>query len=78
VERFDKEKGNWLACGRSKENSFLARGLVDGNEYRFRISAVNKYGYSDTLENKENIMIGSDGGGAGGGGATSDDSVRNM
>ena len=30
----DREKGSWLACGRSKENTFLARGLIEGHEYR--------------------------------------------
>ena len=25
---------------------------------RFRVSAVNKYGYSDTLENSESVLIG--------------------
>ena len=34
VERMDREKGSWLACGRSKENTFLARGLIEGHEYR--------------------------------------------
>ena len=34
VERMDREKGSWLACGRSKENTFLARGLIQGHEYR--------------------------------------------
>ena len=32
----DREKGSWLACGRSKENTFLARGLIEGHEYRYR------------------------------------------
>ena len=40
--------------------------------YRFRVSAVNKYGYSDTLENTESVLIG------GGGEAGKDESVRNM
>ena len=26
--------------------------------HRFRVSAVNKYGYSDTLENSESVLIG--------------------
>ena len=34
MERMDREKGSWLACGRSKENTFLARGLIEGHEYR--------------------------------------------
>ena len=33
----DREKGSWLACGRSKENTFLARGLIQGHEYRSEI-----------------------------------------
>ena len=40
--------------------------------YRFRVSAVNKYGYSDTLENNESVLIGA------GGDADKDESVRNM
>ena len=37
VERMDREKGSWLACGRSKENTFLARGLIEGHEYRHEV-----------------------------------------
>ena len=39
--------------------------------YRFRVSAVNKYGYSDNGES-ESVLIG------GGGDAGKDESVRNM
>ena len=58
IERFETEKGDWLACGRTKENAFEAKGLIPGHEYRFRVSAVNRYGYSDVLESKEALKIG--------------------
>ena len=58
IERLEDGKADWLACGRTKENSFEARGLLPGRGYRFRVSAVNKFGYSDLAETKEPMIIG--------------------
>lgn len=70
MERFETEKGDWLACGRSKETTFDAKGLIQGHEYKFRVSAVNKYGYSDTTESNETLLIGAV--------SELDEAVRNM
>jgi len=62
VERFDTEKGQWTACGKSPatENTFSARGLLPGREYKFRVSAVNEHGDSDPAETKDSIIASAD------------------
>ena len=60
-----------MACGKAHGNSFDAKGLMSGLEYKFRVSAVNEYGDSDPTEAKETIkMISS--------AEDMDNSVRNM
>merc|ERR1711862_749537 len=39
VERYELDRGCWMACGKSHGNTFDARGLMKGHEYRFRVSA---------------------------------------
>ena len=53
VERWESGKEGWLACGRSKANTFEALGLITGKVYKFRVSAVNRYGYSDPADSSE-------------------------
>ncbi|XP_059095455.1 twitchin-like [Tigriopus californicus] len=60
IERFDADKGFWMACGRSKETSFEAIGLLKGHEYRFRVSASNRLGESDPVETPETFLIEAD------------------
>ena len=55
VERYELDRGCWMACGKSHGNTFDARGLMKGHEYRFRVSAVNEHGDSDPAEAKETI-----------------------
>ena len=55
VERFELDRGCWMACGKSHGNTFDAKGLLRGHEYRFRVSAVNEHGDSDPAEAKETI-----------------------
>merc|ERR1719412_2415488 len=73
VERFDTEKGQWTACGKSPatENTFSARGLLPGREYKFRVSAVNEHGDSDHAVTKETIIAAADA-------DAMDSAVRNM
>lgn len=56
------EKGQWTACGKSPatENTFSARGLLPGRQYKFRVSAVNQYGDSDPAEAKDYVIPSSD------------------
>ena len=59
-----------MACGKAHGNSFDAKGLMKGREYKFRVSAVNEHGDSDPTEAKETIkMLSSE---------DMDSSVRNM
>ena len=60
-----------MACGKSHGNSFDAKGLMSGLEYKFRVSAVNEYGDSDPTEAKETIKMMSSA-------EDMDNSVRNM
>lgn len=60
IERFDSEKPGWLACGRSKETRFEAVGLMVGHQYRFKVTAVNRYGDSEGVETKEAVAVGAE------------------
>jgi hypothetical protein len=73
VERYDTEKGQWTACGKSPatDNTFSARGLLPGREYKFRVSAVNEHGDSDHAVTKETIIAAADA-------DAMDSAVRNM
>ena len=57
VERFELDRGCWMACGKSHGNTFDAKGLLKGREYKFRVSAVNEHGDSDPIEAKETIVM---------------------
>ncbi len=62
-----------MACGKSHGNTFDAKGLLKGREYRFRVSAVNEHGDSDPTEAKDPVIVatlGSD--------SDLDSAVRNM
>lgn len=51
VKRADAE--NWIKCNIPRalhETNYTATGLCDGTEYQFRVSAVNKIGFSDPSE----------------------------
>lgn len=46
-----------MACGKSHGNTFDAKGLMKGHDYKFRVSAVNEHGDSDPTEAKETICL---------------------
>lgn len=56
VEKMDKDTGRWVPAGRSKEPKLDVTNLVPGQEYKFRVSAVNAEGESEPLEAEEYII----------------------
>ena len=57
IEKYESEKGCWMACGKSHDNTFEVKGLLSGHEYRFRVSAVNEFGDSDATEAQNKVCI---------------------
>lgn len=56
VEKQDKETGRWVPVGRSKDQFMKVENLVPGQEYTFRVSAVNEEGESEPLEAEHSII----------------------
>lgn len=56
VEKMDTETGRWIPVGRTKEPSMVVENLVPGQEYKFRVSAVNAEGESEPLETDHGIV----------------------
>lgn len=56
VEKMDVETGRWIAVGRSKDPKMDVTNLTPGQEYKFRVSAVNSEGESEPLEATESIV----------------------
>ncbi|KAG8335958.1 myosin light chain kinase activity protein [Homalodisca vitripennis] len=50
VEKMDTETGRWVPAGRSKEPKMDVENLVPGQEYKFRVMAVNAEGESEPLD----------------------------
>jgi len=44
VEKMDMDNGRWVPCGEVKETSMKVENLIEGHDYKFRISAVNRQG----------------------------------
>lgn len=49
VEKMDMDTGRWVPAGRSKEPFLNVENLTPGQEYKFRVSAVNAEGESEPL-----------------------------
>lgn len=47
MEKLDPETGLWVPAGRSTEPEMNVTGLTPGQEYKFRVKAVNKEGESE-------------------------------
>lgn len=56
VEKFDADSGLWLPVTKTKDLDAEVLGLVPGNEYQFRVKAVNKEGESEPLETLSPII----------------------
>ena len=56
VEKMDTESGRWMSAGRAKEPFIELNNLVPGQEYKFRVMAVNAEGESEPLEAEEAIV----------------------
>lgn len=56
VEKMDTETGRWVTAGKSKEPKLDLDNLVPGQEYKFRVSAVNAEGESEPLVADETIV----------------------
>ncbi|XP_047102318.1 twitchin isoform X3 [Schistocerca piceifrons] len=56
VEKMDTETGRWVPVGRSKEPNMEVANLVPGQEYKFRVMAVNAEGESEPLEADQAIV----------------------
>lgn len=56
VEKMDTENGRWIPVGRSKDPKMEVANLTPGQEYKFRVSAVNAEGDSEPLEAEESIV----------------------
>ncbi|XP_021713428.1 twitchin isoform X4 [Aedes aegypti] len=56
VEKFDKETGRWVPVGRTPDTHMDVTNLEPGQEYLFRVSAVNDEGISEPLSTEQFIM----------------------
>ncbi|GBP08919.1 Twitchin [Eumeta japonica] len=56
VEKMDVESGRWLPSGRFKEPFAELNNLVPGQEYKFRVLAVNTEGESEPLNGDKSII----------------------
>lgn len=56
IEKFDSDTGIWLPVGKTEVPEYNVDGLVSGNEYKFRVKAINKEGESEPLETFGSII----------------------
>jgi predicted phage tail protein len=56
VEKLDTATGRWVPAGRAKEPKIELNNLEPGQEYKFRVSAVNAEGESEPLEAEQTIV----------------------
>lgn len=56
VDKLDPETGCWVPVGRSTEPNYDVTGLTPGQEYKFRVSAVNAEGESEPLVTDSSII----------------------
>ncbi|CAG2058849.1 unnamed protein product, partial [Timema podura] len=56
VEKMDTDSGRWVPIGRSKEPKMEVENLQPGQEYKFRVMAVNAEGESEPLEAEKPII----------------------
>ncbi|XP_025833492.1 twitchin isoform X4 [Agrilus planipennis] len=56
VEKLDLDSGRWIPAGRTRDTKIDLNNLEPGQEYKFRVSAVNSEGVSEPLEASESIV----------------------
>jgi len=56
VEKMDLENGRWIPVSRTKDPKLDVTNLTPGQEYKFRVSAVNAEGESEPLEADMSII----------------------
>lgn len=56
VEKMDLDTGRWIQAGRSKDPHLKLDNLTPGQEYKFRVAAVNAEGESEPLEAEQTII----------------------
>lgn len=56
VEKMDIDTGRWVPAGRSKDPHLKLDNLTPGQEYKFRVMAVNAEGESEPLEADKSIV----------------------
>lgn len=56
VEKMDMDTGRWVPAGRAKEPKIDLDNLEPGQEYKFRVAAVNSEGESVPLEAEQTIV----------------------
>ena len=56
IEKMDTASGKWVPAGKSKDTKFHVDGLKKGQNYMFRVKAVNKEGPSDALQTEKSTL----------------------
>ena len=56
VEKLDPDSGRWIPIGRATEPKMVVNNLQPGQEYKFRVAAVNSEGESEPLETEKSII----------------------
>lgn len=56
VEKMDTATGRWVPAGKSREPKIELNNLEPGQEFKFRVSAVNAEGESEPLEAEQTIV----------------------
>lgn len=56
VEKLNKATGRWVPVGKTDDTEMEIKGLQEGEEYEFRVKAVNEEGESEPLKTDHSIV----------------------
>lgn len=56
VEKLNKATGRWVPVGKTDDTEMEIKGLQEGEEYEFRVKAVNEEGESEPLKTDHSII----------------------
>lgn len=56
VEKLNKATGRWVPVGKTDDTEMEIKGLQEGEEYEFRVKAVNDEGESEPLKTDHSII----------------------